>query len=128
MSPETAGPPRASSDRSIRGRVAVVTGAASGIGRATARLFAQEGAQVAVIDRDAAGAARVAEEIAAAGGAARAFGLDLSDAGQIAPVIAKARAALGPIDILVNNAGVVLAAPIGGEDFEAAWATTLASI
>ena len=126
MSSHAGGPPLASLGRSIRGRVAVVTGAASGIGRATARLFAQEGAQVAVIDRDAAGAARVAEEIAAAGGAARGFGLDLSDAGQIAPVIAEARAALGPIDILVNNAGVALAAPIGGEGFEAAWATTLA--
>jgi 3-oxoacyl-[acyl-carrier protein] reductase len=124
-SPE-AKPPLSDLARSIRGRVAVVTGAASGIGRATARLFAQEGAQVAVIDRDAVGAARVAEEISAAGGVARGFGLDLSDAGQIAPVIAEARAALGPIDILVNNAGVALAAPIGGEGFEAAWATTLA--
>jgi 3-oxoacyl-[acyl-carrier protein] reductase len=119
-------PPLSDLARSIRGRVAVVTGAASGIGRATAHLFAQEGAQVAVIDRDAVGAARVAEEISAAGGVARGFGLDLSDAGQIAPVIAEARAALGPIDILVNNAGVALAAPIGGEGFEAAWATTLA--
>jgi 3-oxoacyl-[acyl-carrier protein] reductase len=119
-------PPLSDLARSIRGRVAVVTGGASGIGRATARLFAQEGAQVAVIDRDAVGAARVAEEIASAGGAAHGFGLDLADAGRIAPVIAEARAALGPIDILVNNAGVALATPIDGEGFEAAWASTLA--
>ena len=104
----------------------MVTGAASGIGRAIARLFAQEGARVAVIDRDGAGAARVADEIGAAGGTARAFALDLSDAARIAPGIAEARAALGPIDILVNNAGVALASPIGGEDFEAVWAATLA--
>jgi len=126
VSSDTASPQLASTGRSIRGRVAVVTGAASGIGRATARLFAQEGARVAVIDRDAAGAARVAEEIGAAGGTARAFALDLSEAARVAPVIAEARAALGPIDILVNNAGVALASPIGGPDFEAAWATTLA--
>ncbi len=126
MSNPEARPPLSDLARSIRGRVAVVTGAASGIGRAPARLFAQEGAQVAVIDRDAVGAARVAEEICAASGVARGFGLDLSDAGQIAPVIAEARAAFGPIDILVNNAGVALATPIGGDGFEAAWATTLA--
>jgi 3-oxoacyl-[acyl-carrier protein] reductase len=119
-------PPLSDLARSIRGRVAIVTGAASGIGRATARLFAQEGAKVAAIDRDAVGAARVAEEITAAEGSARGFGLDLAEAKRIGPVIAEARAALGPIDILVNNAGVALAAPIGGEGFEAAWASTLA--
>jgi 3-oxoacyl-[acyl-carrier protein] reductase len=126
VSANTASAPLASLSRSIRGRVAIVTGAASGIGRATARLFAHEGARVAAIDRDADGAARVAEEITAAGGTARAFGLDVSEADRIAPVIAQARAALGPIDILVNNAGVVVLAPIGAPDFEAAWATTLA--
>lgn len=126
MSSDATGRPLASGGRSIRGRVAVVTGAASGIGRATARLFAHEGALVAVIDRDAAGAARVAEEIGAAGGAARAYALDLSEAARVDAVIADARAALGPIDILVNNAGVALASPIGGQGFEAAWATTLA--
>ena len=126
MSSDAAGPPLASLGRSIRGRVAVVTGAASGIGRATARLFAQEGARVAVIDRDADGAARVADEIGAAGGTARAFAADLSEAARVDAVIADARAALGPVDILVNNAGVALASPIGGEGFEAAWATTLA--
>jgi 3-oxoacyl-[acyl-carrier protein] reductase len=118
------GPP--SSLRSIRGRVAIVTGAASGIGRATALLFAQEGARVAVLDRDAAGAARVAEQIAAAGGAARAFALDLADPERVDAVIAEARAALGPVDILVNNAGIVVLAPIGSAEFEAAWASTLA--
>jgi 3-oxoacyl-[acyl-carrier protein] reductase len=115
-----------SSLRSIRDRVAIVTGAASGIGRATALLFAQEGARVAVLDRDAAGAARVAEQIGAAGGTARAFALDLADPARVDAAIAEARAALGPVDILVNNAGIVLLAPIGGDGFEAAWAATLA--
>jgi 3-oxoacyl-[acyl-carrier protein] reductase len=126
MAAEPAAPPLASLSRSIHGRVAVVTGAASGIGRATARLFAQEGARVALLDRDADGAARAAAEIAAVGGAARAFPVDVADGARLAAAIAEARAALGPVDILVNNAGVALASPIASAGFEAAWQTTLA--
>jgi len=121
VSSEAASPPLARLERSIRGRVAAVTGAASGIGRATARLFAHEGARVAVLDRDAAGAARVSDEIRAAGGTACAFALDVADGARIATVIAEVRDGLGPVDILVNNAGIALVAPIGAADFEAAW-------
>jgi len=123
---QPASPPLASLERSIRGRVAIVTGAASGIGRATARLFAHEGARVAVLDRDRAGAQRVSDEIEAAGGSARAFELDVSEASRIAAVVAEVRTQLGAIDILVNNAGIVRAAPIDSADFEAAWEATLA--
>ncbi len=126
MSSNPASPQLATLERSIRGRVAIVTGAASGIGRATARLFAHEAARVAVLDREAAAAQRVCDEIQNAGGDARAFALDVSDGPRIAAVIAEVRAALGPIDILVNNAGIVRAAPIGAEDFESAWEATLA--
>ncbi|MDP1820562.1 MAG: SDR family oxidoreductase [Acidimicrobiales bacterium] len=111
--------------RSIAGKVSIVTGAASGMGRATARLFAAEGARVAVIDRTAEGAAAVVAEIESAGGVAVALACDLADGDAAAAMVGEARTALGPIDILVNNAGISLPAPIDAPDFEAAWAATL---
>jgi 3-oxoacyl-[acyl-carrier protein] reductase len=112
--------------RSVAGRVVVVTGAASGMGRAIAHLFADEGASVAVTDRDAAGANRVGSEIRDAGGTAAEWALDVVDPERIEAVVADVVTRLGPVDILVNNAGVSLPAPIGADDFEAAWHTTLA--
>jgi 3-oxoacyl-[acyl-carrier protein] reductase len=96
------------------------------MGRATAHLFADEGAVVAVLDRDADGAVAVAGEITDAGGRAAGWALDVADAEMVAAVIGAVRDELGPIDILVNNAGVSLPAPIDGDGFDAAWATTLA--
>ena len=113
-------------DRSIADKVALVTGAASGIGRATAHLFADEGARVAVVDRDAEGVARVADEIEAAGGSAAAWNLDVQDATRIQEVVAEVVARFGGLDILVNNAGVSLLQPAAGDEYEAAWETTLA--
>lgn len=113
-------------DRSIRGRVALVTGAASGMGRAEAHLFADEGASVALLDRDGDGVRSVAAEIAAIGGTAIAIEVDLADAEAIDAAVATARAELGPIDIVVNNAGVSIPAPVAGDDYESAWRTTLA--
>ena len=119
--------PTTSADlRSITGRVAVVTGAASGMGRATAVLFAQQGAHVALVDRTAAAVEAVAAEIVAAGGTAVGIGADLEDPDAPGQCVRDARAALGLIDILVNNAGVSLPSPIDHPDFEDAWATTLA--
>jgi 3-oxoacyl-[acyl-carrier protein] reductase len=112
--------------RSIAGRVAVVTGAASGMGRATAHLLADEGAIVAVVDRDADGVAAVAAEITDAGGRGAGWSLDVTDAAQVDAVIAAVRDDLGPIDILVNNAGISLPSVIGSDEFPAAWAATLA--
>ena len=112
--------------RSITGKVAVVTGAASGMGRATAHLLADEGALVAVLDRDGDGVAAVAGEIDGAGGRAVAIAVDLGDAAATDDAMAEARTALGPIDILVNNAGVSLGTSIEDPAFEDVWATTLA--
>jgi 3-oxoacyl-[acyl-carrier protein] reductase len=79
-----------------------------------------------VVDRDAAGAARVAREITDAGGVARAWSLDVSEEPRIAPTIAEIVERYGGLDILVNNAGVSGRAPIEGEGYEPAWARTFA--
>jgi 3-oxoacyl-[acyl-carrier protein] reductase len=112
--------------RTIAGRTAVVTGAASGMGRATARIFAEDGARVALVDRPGSEVDAVAAEITAAGGTAVAIAADLADPDAPGAAVRDARVALGPIDILVNNAGISLPSPIDSPDFEAAWATTLA--
>ncbi len=113
-------------ERTVAGRVAVVTGAASGMGRATAHLLADEGAAVAVIDRSSDAVVAVADEISAAGGTAAAWGLDVTDAAAVRRAIDEVTARLGPPDILVNNAGVSLPAPIDIDGYEEAWASTLA--
>lgn len=119
--------PRLSSlSRSIDRKVAIVTGGASGMGRATARLLADEGALVAIADRDGAGARSVADEIVAAGRRARSWALDVADAGAVTAFVADVAAHFGAIDILVNNAGVSVPAAIDAGDWEEAWATTLA--
>ena len=86
----------------LGGKVAIVTGAASGIGRATAEAFVREGARVVVADRDEGGAASVASGM---GSAAVACRVDVSQAEQAKAMVARAIEAFGQLDILVNNAG-----------------------
>jgi 3-oxoacyl-[acyl-carrier protein] reductase len=112
--------------RSVAGRVVIVTGAASGMGRATAQLFAAEGARVAALDRDADGVAKVVDAISLAGGVAYARALDVSKRDDIGVAVHDVVSKLGPVNILVNNAGVSLPAPIDGDGYEAAWDLTLA--
>ena len=112
--------------RSIEGKVAIVTGAASGMGRATARLFADEGAKVAAIDLQEAALAEVVAEIEGAGYPVRGWPLDLSDAAAIDRVFADIAEHFGGIDILVNNAGISIPAPIDSDDYVAAWDKSLA--
>ncbi len=99
----------------MAGRVAIVTGAASGIGRATAALLAGDGATVAALDR--------VEPTVPENGAA--WTVDLAEAGAAGRVVAEVRDRLGPVDILVNCAGVSLPAAIDGDDFDESWALTL---
>ena len=112
--------------RSIEGKVAIITGAGSGMGRATAYVFADEGAKLALVDRNADGVNAVADEIRAAGGTAQAYTADLGDGSQIVPLVEKIRSDLGPIDILVNNAGISVGGPIDHEMWEKAWELTFA--
>lgn len=90
----------------LDGRIALVTGAGGGIGRAIALAFAAEGAAVDVTDIDAAAAEAVAGEIAASGGKARGYGLDVTDAGSVKAAFADIEKAHKKLDILVNNAGL----------------------
>ena len=110
----------------MAGRVAVVTGAGSGMGRATAHLFADEGALVAVLDRTAETVEAVVDEIAGAGGRAAGWVVDVTDGDAVRRSVEEIVEQLGPPDIVVNNAGVSLPAPIDGPDFDQLWATTLA--
>jgi 3-oxoacyl-[acyl-carrier protein] reductase len=112
--------------RSVAGRVVVVTGAASGMGRAVARLFGAQGARVGAFDRDAEGVANVADAISVAGGIAYARPFDVTDAAEVVAAVEDVVRRLGPVGILVNNAGVSLPAPIDSDDFDAAWDLTFA--
>lgn len=104
--------------RSVAGRVAIVTGAASGMGRATALLLASEGAKVAVTDLDLAACEAVAAE---AGPNAKAFALDVSDGETIKAVVADIAAHFGGIDILINNAGISAFCPLDADDYDGIW-------
>jgi 3-oxoacyl-[acyl-carrier protein] reductase len=112
--------------RSVKGLTALVTGAASGMGRSTAHLFADEGAKVAVTDFDGDGARHVAGEIAERGGIARAWMLDVADRAAIETVVADIAAQFGALDIIVNNAGISVRAAIDDPTYDEAWARALA--
>jgi 3-oxoacyl-[acyl-carrier protein] reductase len=107
--------------RSVAGLTVLVTGAASGMGRATAEVFAAEGANVAVTDVTQAGAQAVADAITARGQSAAAWELDVGDPGSIRDVVAAVAARFGGLDILVNNAGISAFSPIDSEDYDAVW-------
>jgi 3-oxoacyl-[acyl-carrier protein] reductase len=116
--------------RSLNDKVAIVTGAASGMGRATAFLLADEGASVAVVDLDQSKVDAVVNAIQEEYGAQRAIGfaVDVRDSELLLKVVESTIATFGSLDIVVNNAGISLSSPVTAshDDFLSAWDTTLA--
>src|SRR5215510_8824996 len=90
----------------LKDQVAIITGAGRNIGEEIAKLFAAEGAKVAVVDMDKPRGARVADAIKAKGGAAELFVADVSKGDQVAALVAAVVARFGRIDILVNNVAI----------------------
>lgn len=115
----------------LAGKRAIVTGGAGGIGRATAAAFAAEGAAVAVLDLDEAGACAVADQITGSGGTAIALGVDVSDEAAVAAAVAAVVEAFGGLDVVFNNAGIArrtTAVETALADWELSFAVNVRSI
>jgi 3-oxoacyl-[acyl-carrier protein] reductase len=107
--------------RSIANSVVIITGAASGMGRATAEVFAEQGAHVACIDIAGEAVHELASELVRRGFSAQAWTLDIADAAAIIDVTNAVAARFGGIDILVNNAGISAFCPIDSSDYGLIW-------
>ncbi|HUA32698.1 MAG TPA: SDR family oxidoreductase [Candidatus Binataceae bacterium] len=114
--------------RSVKDRVALITGAASGMGRATAHVFASEGATVAITDINEAGLAHVLHEIKEAGGKAEAWRLDVMNHDEIRFVVAEVAEKFGRLDIIVNNAGFGAFHPLDGPEYDRIWDRALTGL
>lgn len=111
----------AGSGRSVRGMTVLVTGAASGMGRATAEVFAADGANVALTDLSAEAVEGIAADLAARGLSARGWALDVGDPAAIRRVTDAVAAHFGGIDALVNNAGISAFCPIDADEYDTVW-------
>ncbi len=111
--------------RSVADRVVIITGAASGMGRATAHLFADEGARVAVTDLDEGRVSQVVDEITEAGGTAKGWTFDVTSSARASEVVAAVVSEWGGLDMIVNNAGIALFGALDAPEYEDNWATSL---
>jgi 3-oxoacyl-[acyl-carrier protein] reductase len=111
--------------RSVAGSTVLITGAASGMGRATAEVFAAEGAHVALTDIAAESVREVADDLVHRGLSAEAWTLDVADAAAIETVVAAVAQRFGGLDIVINNAGVGGFSAIDSENYEMIWTRAL---
>ncbi len=95
----------------LKGKIAIVSGGATGMGGAASRLFAQEGAKVAIIDRNGDAAAQTVKDIRGAGGVAERWVADVSDEAAVTDAVKGAEDAFGPITVLFNHAGTIVIKP-----------------
>lgn len=109
----------------FQNRVALVTGAGSGIGAAISQGLARAGATVITTDVDADAAAQVSRAITAAGGSAHPYTLDICDVGQSESLATRIQAAHGPVSVLVNNAGILIREAFGSPQAASAWRRTM---
>lgn len=95
----------------LKGKIAIISGGATGMGGAASRLFAQEGAKVAIIDRNGDAAAQTVKDIRDAGGVAAYWVADVSDEAAVAEAVKSVEAAFGPVTVLFNHAGTIVIKP-----------------
>lgn len=112
--------------RSIEGKVAFITGAASGMGRATAHLFADEGAKLSIVDINADALEEVAQEIRGAGGEVLVIAADCSEQATVTEAITSTASHFGGLDIVINNAGLAIPTSLDGDNYDHSWDKSIA--
>ena len=114
--------------RSVKGKVAIITGAGSGMGEATAKVFAKEGVKVVATDVNLNEVKRVSDEINSNGGICHALHLDVTDKTEIEDCLKETIKKFGSLDFVINNAGISSATALEDENYENYWDDTLSVV
>ena len=114
--------------RSVKGKVAIITGAGSGMGAATAKVFAEEGVKVVATDVNLEAVMAVSEEIKSNGGVCQAIRLDVTDKAEIENCLEETIKEFGSLDFVINNAGISSATAVDDENYENYWDDTLSIV